>query len=142
MTTFVAGPRLGGMAAPMVRDGPINGDWAGAYVVTVLAAAPTRRHRHSRHPAEPQARRRPRRDPGPRRRLQFLPPCSPDLNAVELVCAKRKAPLQKAAERTIQSLWDRIGRLTDALSPRKCASDVTACGDEPDRSSRALTGQP
>jgi transposase len=36
-TTLVAGLRLSGMAAPMVLDGPINGDWFEAYVRHVLA---------------------------------------------------------------------------------------------------------
>jgi hypothetical protein len=36
-TTLVAGLRLSGMVAPMVLDGPINGDWVEAYVRHVLA---------------------------------------------------------------------------------------------------------
>ena len=36
-TTLVAGLRLSGMVAPMVLDGPINGDWFEAYVRHVLA---------------------------------------------------------------------------------------------------------
>ena len=35
-TTLVAGLRMSGMIAPMVLDGPINGDWFEAYVVQVL----------------------------------------------------------------------------------------------------------
>jgi hypothetical protein len=31
-STLVAGVRLDGMLAPMVLDGPINGDWFEAYV--------------------------------------------------------------------------------------------------------------
>ncbi len=36
-TTLVAGRRIDGMVAPMVRDGPINCDWFKAYVPQVLA---------------------------------------------------------------------------------------------------------
>jgi hypothetical protein len=36
-STLVAGLRLGGMVAPMVLDGPINGDWFEAYARQVLA---------------------------------------------------------------------------------------------------------
>jgi hypothetical protein len=36
-TTLVAGLRLSGLVAPMVLDGPINGDWFEAYVRRVLA---------------------------------------------------------------------------------------------------------
>jgi hypothetical protein len=35
-TTLVAGLRMTGMVAPMVLDGPINGDWFEAYVRQVL----------------------------------------------------------------------------------------------------------
>ncbi len=31
-TTLIAGLRTSGMVAPMVLDGPINGDWFEAYV--------------------------------------------------------------------------------------------------------------
>jgi transposase len=36
-TTLVASLRLDGMVAPMVLDGPINGDWFEACVAQVLA---------------------------------------------------------------------------------------------------------
>jgi hypothetical protein len=36
-TPLIAGLRLTGMVAPMVVDGPINGDWFEAYVAQVLA---------------------------------------------------------------------------------------------------------
>jgi len=35
-TTLVAGLRLDGMVAPMVLDGPINGDWFEAYIRQIL----------------------------------------------------------------------------------------------------------
>ena len=35
-TTLVAGLRMTGMIAPMVLDGPINGDWFEAHVAQVL----------------------------------------------------------------------------------------------------------
>ena len=35
-TTLVAGLRMTGMVAPLVLDGPINGDWFEAYVTKVL----------------------------------------------------------------------------------------------------------
>ena len=35
-TTFVAGLRNTGMVAPLVIDGPINGEWFEAYVAQVL----------------------------------------------------------------------------------------------------------
>jgi transposase len=44
-------------------------------------------------------------------RLLFLPPYSPDLNPIEQVFAKLKALLRKAAERTVEATWQRIGSL-------------------------------
>jgi transposase len=54
--------------------------------------------------------------------LRYLPPYSPDLNPIELLFAKLKALLRKAAERSIEALWDRIGKLLDAFSPEECAN--------------------
>lgn len=132
-TTFVAGLRLGGMVAPMVLDGPINGDWFEAYVTHVLA--PTLRpgdvvildnlSSHKRAAAREAIEAR-------GARLRFLPPYSPDLNPIELAFAKLKALLRKAAERTVEALWDRIGNLTDAFPPCECANYFTACRYEPD----------
>ena len=41
--------------------------------------------------------------------LFFLPPYSPDLNPIEQVFAKLKTLLRKAAERTVEATWKRIG---------------------------------
>ena len=46
--------------------------------------------------------------------LLYLPPYSPDFNPIENAFSKLKALLRKAAERTVDGLWDRIG----ALAPR------------------------
>ena len=45
--------------------------------------------------------------------LRFLPPYSPDLNPIEQAFAKLKALLRKAAERTVDGLWNTIGKLLD-----------------------------
>ena len=39
-------------------------------------------------------------------KLLYLPPYSPDFNPIEMMFAKLKALLRKAAERTIDNLWD------------------------------------
>ncbi len=54
--------------------------------------------------------------------VRYLPPYSPDLNPIELLFAKLKALLRKAAERAIEALWDRIGTLLDAFSAEECAN--------------------
>jgi transposase len=54
--------------------------------------------------------------------LQYLPPYSPDLNPIEQGFAKLKAHLRKAQERSIDALWQRIGKLLDLFSPSECAN--------------------
>jgi transposase len=55
-------------------------------------------------------------------KLFFLPHCSPDLNPTEQVFAKVKTLLRKAAERTIEATWKRIGQLLDAFTSAECAN--------------------
>lgn len=50
-------------------------------------------------------------------KLLFLPPYSPDLNPIEQLFAKLKLLLRKAAERTAEAAWKRIGQLLDAFPP-------------------------
>jgi transposase len=52
--------------------------------------------------------------------LVYLPPYSPDLNPIEQVFAKRKAMLRKAAERSIDRLWHRIGESLNHFPPNEC----------------------
>jgi transposase len=54
--------------------------------------------------------------------LRYLPPYSPDLNPIELAFAKLKALLRKAAGRSIEALWNRIGKLLDRYTPQECAN--------------------
>ena len=49
-------------------------------------------------------------------------PYSPDLNPIELAFAKLKTLLRKAAERTVGTLWDRIGQILEAFTPQECAN--------------------
>src|SRR5213075_397004 len=55
-------------------------------------------------------------------KLFFLPPYSPDLNPIEQVFAKLKTLLRKAAERTLEATWKRIGALLRSFSPAECAN--------------------
>ncbi len=58
----------------------------------------------------------------------YLPPYSPDLNRIEQVFPKLKALLRKAKERTIDDLWDRIGKLLDEFSATECANYLVNSG--------------
>ena len=61
-------------------------------------------------------------------KLFFLPSYSPDLNPIEQVFAKLKTLLRKAAERTVEATWRRIGALLKAFSPQECANYFTNAG--------------
>jgi hypothetical protein len=39
-----------------------------------------------------------------------------------MALAKLKAPLRKAAVRTVQGLWRRLGNLIQTFSPQECAN--------------------
>ncbi len=120
-TTFVAGLRHDGITAPFVIDRPMNSLIFQTYVEQVLA--PTLQtddivvmDNLSSHKGKEvckliQARGAIR---------LFLPPYSPDLNPIELAFAKLKALLRKAAERSVENLWSRIGELLNAFTPQEC----------------------
>jgi len=55
-------------------------------------------------------------------KLLCLPPYSPDLNPIEQVFARLKTLLRKAAERSVDATWKRIGTLLDAFPPHECAN--------------------
>lgn len=132
-TTFVAGLRLSGMDAPMVLDGPINGEIFTAYVEQVLA--PTLRagdivimdnlgsHKGEGVRAAIEAAGA---------ELRFLPPYSPDFNPIENAFSKLKAMLRKAAERTRDGLWSAVGDAIEAFTPDECANYFSAAGYEPE----------
>ena len=61
-------------------------------------------------------------------RLLFLPAYSPDLNPIEQVFAKLKHLLRKAAERTLEATWKRIGTLLDCFSPNECQAYLANAG--------------
>jgi transposase len=132
-TTLVAGLRTTGMVAPMVLDGPINGDWFEAYVRQVLMPVLRRGDIVIMDNLSSHKRASVRKlieETGAS--LLFLPPYSPDFNPIEKAFARLKAMLRKAGERTVTGLWDLIGRLVDIFKPDECANYFTSCGYEPD----------
>jgi transposase len=60
--------------------------------------------------------------------LRYLPPYSPDLNPIEQAIAKLKAHLRQAQERSIDTLWPRIGSILDLFKPRECANFLANAG--------------
>jgi len=61
-------------------------------------------------------------------KLFYLPPYSPDLNPIEQVFAKLKLLLRKAAERSVEATWLRIGTLLDAFPPHECSAYLRNSG--------------
>ena len=126
-TTFVAGLRNTGMVAPMVLDGPINGELFQIYVDQVLVpelrpgdvvvADNLGSHKGAgiRHAIE-----------GVGASRLFLPPYSPNFNPIERASAKLNSALRKAAERTLEGLWDTIGRIVETFTPAECANYFAA----------------
>jgi transposase len=121
--TVLAALRLDRIEAPGVIDGPINGEAFLAYVEQILV--PTLRpgdiviiDNLGSHKGK--AVRQAVRAAGAK--LFFLPPYSPDLNPIEQVFAKLKTLLRKAAERTVEATWKRIGALLQAFTPQECAN--------------------
>jgi transposase len=128
-TTFIAALRHDGIIAPFVIDGPIDGASFLDYVVKVLV--PELRpgdivilDNLSSHKSE--AIKAAIEAAGAT--LMFLPPYSPDLNPIELMFSKLKTLLRKAAERTVEALWDRIGELLEYFTPHECANFLRHAG--------------
>lgn len=121
--TFLAALRHDRIEAPCVIDGPINGELFLAYIEQVLV--PTLKpgdiviiDNLASHKGK--AVRRAIRAAGAK--LFFLPPYSPDLNPIEQVFAKLKTLLRKAAERTVEATWKRIGALLRAFTSQECTN--------------------
>jgi transposase len=131
-TTFVAGLRLQGIVAPLVFDGPINAQVFEAYVDQFLV--PTLRSGDvvimdnlSSHKG---AKVRERIEAAGAR-LLYLPPYSPDFNPIEKMFSKLKALLRKAAERTVEGLWNAIADCIPLVTPPECANYFEAAGYDP-----------
>ena len=138
-TTFTAGLRLGGLSAPMLLDGPMDGDAFRAYVTHVLVPelAPGDIVVMDNLPAH--------KVTGVRATIEqagatllYLPPYSPDLNPIEMAFSKLKATLRKAAVRTIHDLWQVIAKAIDDFTHIDCRNYFTAAGYEPEEIESAL----
>ena len=127
--TFLAALRADRIEAPCVLDGPINGRGFLAYVEQILVPSLVPGDivvMDNLGSHKGQAVRRAIRAAGAK--LFFLPPYSPDLNPIEQVFAKLKALLRKAAERSLDATWRRIGQLLNAFTPAECANYLKNAG--------------
>lgn len=132
-TTLIVGLRLGGLTAPMVVDGAMDGEMFTAYAAAILAPTLSKgdivildnlpAHKVSGARAAIEAAGA---------TLLFLPPYSPDFNPIEQAFAKLKALLRKAAARTVDLLETAIATALDNFSPVECANYFSNSGYEPD----------
>lgn len=121
--TFVGGLTLAGFIAPMLLDGPMNGEAFRAWCEQMLAPALRPRHivvmdNLAAHKVD-----------GVRQAIEacgatllYLPPYSPDLNPIENAFAKLKAYVRKAAARTIDALESAAARALQTFKPTECVN--------------------
>lgn len=130
-TTFVAGLRQDRIVAPMVIDCPMNSTIFEIYSERFLAPAldpgdivildnlSSHKGQSARDCIEAAGAE-----------MLFLPPYSPDLNPIEQLFAKLKHLLRKAATRTVNALWDEIGRILNdqCFSDDECRNYIANSG--------------
>jgi len=128
-TTFVGALRQRELVAPMVADGPMDGEMFRAYVDQCLVPAlrpgdvviadnlSSHKVRGIREAVA-----------GVGATLLYLPPYSPDLNPIEKFFAKLKALLRKAATRSVDALWNEIGTLLATVTQEECSNYLASCG--------------
>ena len=128
-TPLVCGVRVGGLTAPLLLDGPLDGAPFSAYGQALLV--PTLRAGDlgvlDHLPAHKgQAARAAIEQAGAR--WVFLPPYAPDFNPLEQALAKRKALLRKAAARTSDELEAASAAALEAVPPQACAHSFAHAG--------------
>jgi len=128
-TTFVGALRQRELIAPMVADGPMDGEMFRAYVepclvpalrpgdIVILDNLSSHKVRGVRETITAAGAR-----------LLYLPPYSPDLNPIEKFFARLKALLRKAATRSLDALWTEIGALLTTGTPQECSNYLASCG--------------
>lgn len=131
-TTLVAGLRLGGITAPGVIDGAMDGELFTLYAkhflaptlrpgdIVILDNLPAHKVTGARAAIEAVGAT-----------MLFLPPYSPDFNPIEQAFAKIKAILRKAAARTVETLEAAIAAALETFTPDECANYFANSGYDP-----------
>jgi transposase len=127
--TLLAAVRLDGVLAPMVLDGPVNGDSFAGYIerslvpelepgdIVVMDNLPAHKNQRVTQAIEAIGCS-----------LVYLPPYSPDFNPIENMWSKVKASLRKAAARTFDSVVDAVAEALRAVTPDDCQGYFGHCG--------------
>ncbi len=128
-TTFIAGLRQGKITAPMLLEGPMDGEHFLAYVEQILVPEltagdtvimdnlPAHKVTGVRAAIEASGAR-----------LLYLPPYSPDFNPIEMGFSKFKAHVRAAAARTFETLWQAATQAIEKFTPAECTNFFTAAG--------------
>lgn len=127
--TFVGGLTLAGFIAPMVLDGPMDGEVFRAWCEQMLAPAlrPGDIVIMDNLPAHKGAAIG-RAIEACGATLLYLPPYSPDLNPIENAFAKFKAHIRKTAARTIDALEAAAAAALQTFKPTECANFFAHAG--------------
>lgn len=132
-TTLVAGLSLKGIIAPMILDGPMNGDTFKAYVAQILVPElkpgdvvimdnlPAHKVNGVAETIEEAGAK-----------LLYLPPYSPDFNPIEKAFSQIKAYLKNAAARTKKTLDTTIAKAIDIVTAKHAENYFKSSGYETD----------
>jgi transposase len=128
-STFIAALRVDSITAPMVADGPMDGqlflEWVRQFLCPTLRpgdiviADNLSSHKVAGVSLAIEATGA---------KLMYLPPYSPDMNPIEQVFSKLKTLLRKAGLRTLEALTTKIAELLDTITPRECRNYLAAAG--------------
>lgn len=127
--TFVGGLTRAGFIAPMLLDGPMDGEiflaWCEQMLapllrpddIVVMDNLPAHKVAGIRQAIEARGAR-----------LLYLPPYSPDLNPIENAFAKFKAHVRKTAARTLDALEAAAANALLTFRPTECANFFAHAG--------------
>ncbi len=129
-TTFVAGLTLSGFCAPMLLDGPMDGEAFLAYGasrcsapalqpgdIVIMDNLPAHKVAGVCEAIEAVGAS-----------LLYLPPYSPDFNPIENAFSKLKAHVRKAAARTVETLDAAVAAALNTFRPNECENFFAHAG--------------
>jgi transposase len=127
--TFVSALRHDGMVAPMLIEGPMNGEVFLAYVEQCLV--PTLKPNDivvADNVATHKVAGVAEAIEAAGATLRYLPKYSPDLNPIEMPFSKFKAHLRRLAQRTIPGIRHAIRSFLSSLTGQECANYLRHAG--------------
>jgi transposase len=128
-STLMSAMRLDGVVAPLLIDGPVNGEIFAGYVEQCLA--PTLEpgdiliidnlpaHKSARVTAAVE---------GAGGVLVYLPPYSPDFNPIENMWSKVKTSVRAAAARTLDAVVEAVSVALQSVTLSDCEGYFSHCG--------------